>query len=181
MKEWRGAERGGAGESSPRPEPGRSRGTETVRRAGLVVLAAAGLAPCALLYASTRRLGWALLLAAALPPALAAPALPSRRRGFGKRDTGIRVFLGLLYLAGGLWVALWALLPDLEGYVLNAVLSSAFMLVLLGALLLLFPMLLPTRGSYIAEESDQPDESGPPHGMKSGREEAASGGSGGGT
>jgi len=132
-----------AGRPDPGPGPGLNRGEVLAARAGLAALAAAGLAPCALLYSSTRRIGWALLLAATLLPALGIPAAVLRRARRGGGGGGLRLFLGALYLSCALWTAEWSLLPDVEYYLRDALLSASAMLFLLGALLLAFPVLFP--------------------------------------
>jgi len=116
---------------------GSGRAASTVR-AGLVLLALGGLAPCVLFYAATRRIGWACLLFITFIPVIALPLAAASRAG---ERGGLRAFLGVLYLASGIWVVEWSLLPDLEGYLRSTLSSVGTLLLLLGIFIVPFRLL----------------------------------------
>jgi hypothetical protein len=113
---------------------------------------AAGLAPCVIYAIATHQLAWTSTLVLTLLPAVAVPVYLTLFAG----HKNLRLYAGSLFMLSGLWVLLWSISPDTQGYVRDGLLGTGGFLFLLGLLLsLLFLTEGQAAGNGPGEDEDE--------------------------
>jgi hypothetical protein len=111
------------------------------------LLLAAGLTSCVLYTIATHHFFWATMLTLTLFIVIGIPVYLCLFAGY----RSLQLFAGSLYIPASLWVVLWSLPSEAQGYIRRGLLTTGAFLFLLG---ILFLYLFFAKGKVAEEDED---------------------------